>query len=54
MIGYGSGGAKANADVTIKNHGTFEMTKVIPNDNVNGELRQLGIEIARYINRKTR
>ena len=54
LIGYGSGRAKANADVTIKNHGTFEMTKVIPNDNVNGELRQLGIEIARYINRKTR
>ncbi|MHC4952951.1 MAG: hypothetical protein ACYTGZ_03615 [Planctomycetota bacterium] len=54
LIGYGSGRAKANADVTIKDHGTFEMTRVVPNDNVVGELNKLGVEIARYINRKMR
>jgi len=54
LIGYGSGQAKANADVTIKGHGTFEMTRVIPNDNVAGELRTLGRDIARYVHRKSR
>jgi len=54
LIGYGSGQAKANADVTIKGHGTFEMTRVIPNDNIEGELHTLGRDIARYINRKSR
>jgi len=54
LIGYGSGQAKANADVTIKGHGTFEMTRVIPNDNVTGELRTLGRDIARYIHKKSR
>ena len=54
LIGYGSGRAVANADVTIKDHGTFEMSRPIPNDNVNGELNALGVEIARYIHRKAR
>ena len=54
LIGYGSGRAKANADVTIKGHGTFEMSHVIPNDNIVGELETLGRDIARYVHRKTR
>ena len=54
LIGHGSARAVANADVTIKDHGTFEMSKAILNDNVNGELRTLGIEIARYLRRKSR
>jgi hypothetical protein len=54
LIGYGSGRAKANADVTIKGHGTFAMSRVIPNDNIDGELFALGREIARYLGRKIR
>ena len=54
LIGYGSGQAKANADVTVKGHGTFEMARVIPNDNIDGELYTLGRDIARYVHRKRR
>ena len=53
-LGYGSGRAKANADVTLRGHGTFEMGTVIPDDDVNGRLAELGTRIARHIRKRMR
>ncbi|MEM8883387.1 MAG: hypothetical protein AAGD14_04930 [Planctomycetota bacterium] len=53
-IGYGSGQAKANADVTIRKHGNFEMSVVIPNDAINERLAELGKLIAQHINKRMR
>lgn len=53
-IGFGSGQAKANAAVTLRGHGTFEIGTVIPNDNVNDKLRELGAMIADHIHARIR
>ncbi len=53
-LGYGSGQVKANADVTLRGHGTFELSVVIPDEDVKGRLEQLGVLIARHINKRTR
>ncbi|MHC4940835.1 MAG: hypothetical protein ACYTHK_17980 [Planctomycetota bacterium] len=53
-LGYGAGQAKAHADVTLRGHGTFEMSVVIPDDDVEGRLKELGVLIARHINQRMR
>ena len=53
-LGYGSGQVKAYADVTLRGHGTFELSVVIPDEDVKGRLEQLGVLIARHINKRTR
>ena len=54
LLGYGSGQVKAHADVTLRGHGTFEMSTVIPDDDVRSPLEDLARRIARHIRRRTR
>jgi hypothetical protein len=53
-IGYGSGQAKAKAAVTLRGHGTFEIGTVIPNDNIEDKLRELGAMVADHIHERIR
>jgi len=53
-LGYGAGQVLANADVTLRGHGTFEMSIPIVDADVKGRLEELAVRIARHIHRRTR